>query len=137
VLERKPLCILMNPLQRVDKCVVCFHRTLNRNVVRLFEADGLKQLTPNVFKAAGLAEVDFAAEVVLLDGEIEDFGFTHDGGNCCGVGFICVCVASELVEFLDAFFRGFLGAFCGLCLQFVDAIEDFSLFEQTTGINFG
>ena len=48
----------MNPLQRVDKCVVCFHRTLNRNVVRLFEADGLKQLTPNVFKAAGLAEFE-------------------------------------------------------------------------------
>ena len=81
-------------------------------------------LRPNVFHAAGLAEVDLAAELVLIDDEIKDFGLTHNCGHCCGVGFICVCVASELVEFLGAFICRFLGAFCGLCLKLFDALTD-------------
>jgi len=93
----------MYRLQAINKRIVERNRLFDRRIVRLTEADGLKQLAPNVFKAAGLAEIDSAAEFVLIDGEVEDFGFAHDSGNCSAIGFIYVCVASELVEFLDAF----------------------------------
>jgi hypothetical protein len=35
-----------------------------------------------------------------------------------------VCVASQLIEFLDAFVCGLLGAFCGFFLKLTDALCD-------------
>ena len=61
----------MNRLQRVDECIVCVYRRLDRNVIRILETHGLQQFASDIFHAAGLAEVDFTAELVLIDDQIE------------------------------------------------------------------
>ena len=58
MIEGKCLRSLVDLLQFINKSVVCADRSLNRNIIRLFEANGLKQLAPNVFHAAGLAVRD-------------------------------------------------------------------------------
>src|SRR5215469_16243762 len=48
VLDRKPLSLLMYPLQPVDKRVVELDGSRYRNIVGVFEANRLQQLLPDV-----------------------------------------------------------------------------------------
>src|SRR5262245_40070701 len=48
LIYRKPLSSIAYRLQPINKCIVRFYRGLNRNIVRLVEADGLQQFASNV-----------------------------------------------------------------------------------------
>src|SRR5215467_10947952 len=99
MIEGKCLRSLVDLLQFINKSVVCADRSLNRNIIRLFEANGLKQLAPNVFHAAGLTEINLAAAEIVLLADVEYFGFTEDCRNSGRMGFICSCLTQDFIEF--------------------------------------
>src|SRR5262249_59457900 len=94
-LDHRSLSSVAYPLKLFDELIIGLNRLFDRNIIRLFEANGLKQLAPNVFHAAGLTEINLAAtEIVLLADEVEYLSFSHNCRHCCAIGFVVVCIAS-------------------------------------------
>lgn len=92
---------------------------------------------PNTWRIS-LARVRADGVDDLIGDEIENFSFAHDGGNCWAIGFFCMCVAFEVVKFLDAFFSCLACLFSEDGLKFTDAGHDgLNFFEQFTGADFG
>src|SRR5262249_10255096 len=97
LLERKPLPLPSYSLKFLHKFVIRLDSSLYRNIIGLFQANRLKQFASDIFHAATLAEVNCAAVIVLVYSEVKYFGFSHNCGHCCAIGFVAVCVFSELV----------------------------------------
>src|SRR5262245_55053908 len=79
LIYRNPLSSIAYRLQPINKCIVRFYRCLDRNVIRLFEADGLQQFAPDV--SHGLSGLEVLRCVVLCVDSMKDFGHAELGSN--------------------------------------------------------
>src|SRR6516165_11732981 len=97
-----PLRSLTNRFQPVNERIVRLDGNCNRNVVGLFEANGLQKLASNVLHGLCRFEVNMIG-IWCVDG-MEDFGNSELGGNdvCCV--FLAFChLGGEIESSADAF----------------------------------
>src|SRR5262245_33076971 len=117
----KPLSSIAYRLQPINKCIVRFYRCLNRNIIGLFEANGLQQFPTNVLHGFGASEVCWVAIVGGVEVS-ENFGDAEC--RCCDGSCVLLLfcdAACEVESSADTLFGQVeFGLNSGelLCLQF-------------------
>src|SRR5262245_46139280 len=123
LLERKRLRLLRYLSQRRNEYVICFDGLTDQRVVRLANTKRLQQPLAYLLHALRSLEFNACCFVCVCD-EVENLGFAHDCGDCGAIGFFCMRIASELVEFSDTFVCAFDGLFGCDGLEFLDTLAD-------------
>src|SRR5262249_22508682 len=103
LIYHKPLSCITNRLQPINKRIVRFDCSLDRSLVRLFQAHRLQKLSSDI--SHGLSGFEVFRFIVWGIETMEDFGEAEFGSDdACCISLLFGHLGSEVESAADAFF---------------------------------